>query len=193
MLHIRPDDFDAAIQALNDSLVLAVPTETVYGLAVKADNQPAIDKLIALKSRPHESEKIFALMLGDPADIHYYAHVPHEAADLANRYFPGPLTLVLPKNPNFRNPYFDHYDTIGIRIPDHPFMLELLLRAGPLIVTSANPRGEESAISGSEVAERMPEVDAVIDSEADNQLPSTVIDATGDELIVLRRGPITLE
>jgi len=193
MIHINPDDFDAAIDALNAGLVLAAPTETIYGLAVKYDSQQAIDRLIALKSRPHESDKIFTLMLADAANIPYYANMSQQAVDIANKYFPGPLTLVLPKNPNFRNPYFDHYDTIGIRIPNHSFMLELLSRTGPLIVTSANPRGEEPAITGNEVARRMPDVGAVIDSAADNQLPSTVIDATGNELVVLRPGPITLE
>jgi L-threonylcarbamoyladenylate synthase len=188
---IDPADFDAAVAVLDSGRLLAIPTETVYGLAAKFDHHHAIDRLIALKNRDYRSDHIFTLMLADPAAINRYAIITDLAAPLIAQHFPGPLTLVLPKRPDFHNPYFDHYDTIGIRTPDHAYVLELLKRSGPLLVTSANLHGQPPALTDAAAAATLPGV-SIVTGRAGGQLPSTVVDATADQLRVLRQGDIII-
>jgi len=173
---------------LDAGAVVAVPTETVYGLAVGFDNTAAIAKLMQLKDRAPDSGKVFPMMLADQGQISDFAIENDLSIDLAQRYFPGELTLVLPKNPDFHNPYFDNFDHIGIRIPNHDFMLGLLRAAGPLLVTSANARGETPAISSDEVIEQLPDIDAIVVGRAGGGLPSTIVEVVGGKLNILRQG-----
>jgi tRNA threonylcarbamoyl adenosine modification protein (Sua5/YciO/YrdC/YwlC family) len=148
---------------------------------------------MTLKHRAYDSGKIFALMLADPAEITRYCIIPDQAMPLVAEHLPGALTIILPQLPSFTNPYYDHYHTIGIRVPDHDYMQRLLRSTGPLIATSANPRGEAPALTSSEVEQRLPDIDAVVDGAAGHQPPSTVIDATGDRLHTLRQGVIIVD
>lgn len=121
--------------------ILTVPTETVEGYAVRIDDEVAIKKLMDFKERGFDSDKIFPLVPESKDAISKYVIIPPAAKPLIDKYLPGELTLILPKNPNFRNFYFDHYDSIGVRIPNHPLFVELLAENGPLLLTSANRRG----------------------------------------------------
>ena len=89
------------------------------------------------------------------------------------KYIPGELTLILPKNPNFHHFYYDHYNTIGVRIPNHPLFAEILPQTGPLILTSANPRGGTP-------------------KSTTGHLPSTIIDFTGKNPKILRQGNLVI-
>lgn len=121
--------------------VATVPTETVEGYAVALSSEQGIRDLMKLKDRDFDSGKVFTLVPESKEAIKKYALVPPEAEPLIEKYVPGELTLILPKNPNFHHFYYDHFDTIGIRIPDHPLFPELLKENGAIILTSANPRG----------------------------------------------------
>jgi L-threonylcarbamoyladenylate synthase len=192
MKYVSQGYLEDAKQSLNRGDILAVPTETVYGLAVKADNTAAIRKLLELKNRQIGSGKVLTMMLADVDDIKKYAVVNRKTMNLARHYFPGELTLILPKRRAFKHPYFDHFDTIGIRIPDHKYLLDLIRAAGPLLVTSANPRGEAPCRSGKEVAERMPKVDTIVEGVSGGNIPSTVIDWTEEEPVPVRQGGLLI-
>ena len=192
MKYVSQGYLEDAKQSLNRGDILAVPTETVYGLAVKADNTAAIRKLLELKNRQIGSGKVLTMMLADVDDIKKYAVVNRKTMNLARHYFPGELTLILPKRRAFKHPYFDHFDTIGIRIPDHKYLLDLIRAAGPLLVTSANPRGEAPCRNSKEVAERMPEVDTIVEGVSGGNIPSTVIDWTEEEPVPVRQGGLLI-
>ena len=106
--------------------------------------------------------------------------------------FPGELTLILKQREDWRHPYFDNFHTVGIRIPNHEYMLDLLRETGPLLVTSANPRGEEPCRTSRELNKRMPSVDLIVKGECGGDLPSTVIDITTDTPRPLRQGGLLI-
>lgn len=185
-------EIDKVVKFLKSGSVVAVPTETVYGLAIKFDNKTAIEKLIALKDRNYESNKVFTLMLPESANITEFAVVDSESMKLIQQNFPGELTIILPKNPEFSNEYFDNFQTIGIRIPKHEYMLNLLSKVGPLIVTSANKKGSKPALDSDVVMRELSEIEAVVQGEAGNQPPSTVVDFTTKQPVILRQGRVEL-
>ena len=121
--------------------IVTIPTETVEGYAVLLKSEKAIRNLMKLKDRDFDSGKIFTLVPESKDAISKYAIVPEEAQELIDKYIPGELTLILPKNPAFHHSYYDHFNTIGIRIPDHPLFPTLLKETGVLVLTSANPKG----------------------------------------------------
>lgn len=162
-------DKDEIISLLLSHEVATVPTETVEGYAVLLNDEVAIKKLMELKSRGFESGKIFTLAPATKESIKDFVLVSDEAKTIIDKYMPGEITVILPKNPSFKNYYFDHYDTIGIRIPDYPFLNEIMNTVGPIILTSANPRGgTPKSITG--------------------HLPSTVVDLTGKTPKIIRQG-----
>lgn len=185
---VEPKDYKAALATLNKGGILGVPTETVYGLAVKADNTPAIRKLLALKNREVGSGKVLTMMLADVDQMQKYAQMTRETQNFARHYFPGELTVILPKHRDFKHPYFNNFETIGVRIPQHEYMLDLLKKTGPLLVTSANPRGEAPCRDSKELAQRLPDIDAVVKGVSGGNLPSTIISLCSKEPAVLRQG-----
>lgn len=189
---IAQKDKEAAVKILEKGGILAVPTETVFGLAVKLDNEPAILKLLTLKNRPVDSGKILTMMLPDIKAIPQFAVVNRRRMALAHRYFPGELTLILEKNPEFQHGYFNNFDSIGIRIPNNKYMLDLLRKTGPLLVTSANPRGEAPCYNSREVKDRIKNIDGIIRGKSGGSLPSTIIDWTLDEPRQIRAGGLLI-
>ena len=189
MIVIHPCELERAKTILDQGKILAVPTETVYGLAVKFDHQSAITKLLNLKDRQAKADtKKLTLMLHSLIDIPKYIALTPVAKQIIITHFPGELTVVLPKNPSFKNPYFDNLSNIGIRIPNHPFMLDLLKNAGPLLVTSANRRGQPPCLDSDELISHMPAIDALVLGHSGNRPPSTVLDLTGPTPKILRQG-----
>jgi len=153
--------------------ILVVTTETVEGYAVRLDDEVGIRELMVLKDRDFDSGKIFTLVPKDKSDISKYAIIPPAAKPLIEKYIPGELTLILPKNPAFHHFYYDHYDTIGIRIPDYAPFHKILKELGPLILTSANPRGgTPKSITG--------------------HLPSTIVDFASKTPRIIRQGNLII-
>lgn len=158
---------------MNLQVVTTVPTETVEGYAVALSSKQGIRDLMKLKDRDYDSGKIFTLVPKSKAAISKYALISNTAQELIDKYLPGELTLILPKNPDFQHFYYDHFDTIGIRIPNHPLFPKLLKENGPLILTSANPRGgTPKSLTG--------------------HLPSTIVDLTTDQPKILRQGNLKI-
>lgn len=157
---------------LTDKIV-TIPTETVEGYTVSLNSESAVRKLMQLKDRDFYSDKVFTLVPENTSAISKYAIVPDSAKNLIKNYIPGELTLILPKNPNFHHFYYDHFNTIGIRIPNHPLFQEILPHTGPLILTSANPKGGTP-------------------KSTTGHLPSTIIDFTSKSPYVLRQGSLII-
>lgn len=195
MQRIIQDQLNKAAFNLKSGVVTAIPTETVYGLAVKFDRLDAIAELLRIKDREaKDDDKVLTLMVSSVEDISKYALVSPLAAKIAKKYFPGELTLVLPKSPKFRHGYFNNYSTIGIRIPNYEYTLNLLKLSGPLLVTSANLRGEVPCTDSQEVEEFLPEVGAIVEGKAGGDPPSTVVSILDDDNVkIIRQGRLKID
>jgi L-threonylcarbamoyladenylate synthase len=175
----------AAIQAGRPAIV---PTDTVYGLAADAANRGAVEELYALKGR--EERKPTALVAADVEAL--YAAIPELDERVARALLPGPYTLVLP-NPAGRFPWLagGRPETIGVRVPAvSGAAAELLRKAGPIAATSANRPGERDPRSVDDIPEELREACAVLDVGPLRGTPSTVLDLTGPEPIVVREGAV---
>jgi L-threonylcarbamoyladenylate synthase len=188
---LGPRAIDEAAAALADGLAVVLPTDTVYGIAVDAFHPGATDRLFAAKGRPRHVD--LPVLVGEPDDVHRLAaDVPPLAAELVERWWPGPLTLVLRRRPHLDVDLGERHDTVGVRCPASDAVRELATRIGPLATTSANPHGRPTPPTALEVAASFgpDDVAVVVDGGECNGLPSTVVDVTGDEPRLLREGAI---
>ncbi len=188
-----PDMLESALQILRSGGLVAFPTDTVYGLGSLAFDDKAVRSIYAAKGR--SPEKAIPVLLGDAADLEKVAlTLPDSARRLAERFWPGALTLVVRKRPELPEAV-SATDTVGVRVPDHPVARELLRAAGPMAVTSANMSGQASPWTASEVLQQLAgRIPLIIDGgRTPGGTPSTVLDCTQEQPAVLRAGPITLD
>lgn len=187
----KDDDIARAADCLRGGGLVAMPTETVYGLAADAGNADAVARLYAAKGRPHFNPLIAHVTGPDMAAR--LVEIPALARGLMDAFWPGPLTLVLPKKPTA--PVCDlanaGLDTIALRAPAHPGA-QALLRAldRPLVAPSANPSGSISPTSAAHVADGLGDkIDMILDGgTCPVGLESTVIAVTGEQATLLRPG-----
>lgn len=191
---ITTDPREAA-QILRRGGLLAVPTETVYGLAANGLDAKAVEKIYEVKGRP--AIKPLSLMLPGPEAMPLYAgEVPAAAKALAEGFWPGPLTLVLKARDTIPDIVRAGGDTIGLRCPDHPLTLELLRELGfPLAAPSANPSGLPSPKSADEVLAYFDgQIDGVLDGgPCGLGTESTILDLSRKPYRILRRGALPEE
>ena len=180
----------AALAALRDGEPVAVPTDTVYGLAAGASNPSAVHKLFELKGRP--AERRIAVLVADQASAESLVLLTPQARRLAERYWPGPLTLVADRASGAPSHLGDGA-TIGVRVPDEEVVRAIAASHGPLAVTSANLHGAPTPSTAQDVAEQFPTLRLVIDGGTRPGASSTVVDVTGTTPVVLREGPISLD
>jgi L-threonylcarbamoyladenylate synthase len=179
----------AAELVLNGEVV-AFPTDTVYGLAALASDRAAVLKIFAVKERP--LERSLVLMPSRPAQLEEWVELDQRARRFMARWWPGPLTLVLPAKPGVEPPLArESPRTLAARIPDHEVALKLFQAVGePVATTSANRSGELPARMAVQVS-WLPGLAAVIDAgPSPGGVPSTLLDLSGPEPVVLREGPI---
>ena len=184
---------EEAAQLLRAGSIVAVPTDTVYGIAAAMELPDAIERLYAAKGRP--PEKAVAVLLTD-AEQAWTLGVPTQAARvLAERFWPGGLTLVLPVRPGVVLPRVlaAGAQTIGVRVPNHDAPRALAQILGPLPTTSANRSGDADAADAAEIAEQLGDAIAlVLDGGPIKGGPaSTVVDCTLEWPSILREGAIT--
>lgn len=188
-----PQALELAVTLLDEGRLVAFPTDTVYGVAARVDSPEAIEGLYVAKGR--DAAKAIAVLLGSPAALpRVTGEVGPQAQRLAERFWPGPLTLVVPRRPDLPA-NLSAYPTIGVRMPDHPVALALLNRTGPLAVTSANLSGGANTVTAQEVWDQLAgRIALILDGgRTPGGAPSTVVDCTGPEPVILRPGPISLE
>jgi tRNA threonylcarbamoyl adenosine modification protein (Sua5/YciO/YrdC/YwlC family) len=165
---------------------VVVPTDTVYGLAASLRAAGGVDELFRQKGRPRE--KAIPVLGHDPAALEAVASFD-ERARVAARLWPGPLTIVLPRAPGFTADLGGTGDSVAVRIPEHPLVLELLSITGPLAVTSANLSGRPPLTTAQDARRVFPSGMAVLDGGTCEGAPSTVLDLTGEPRI-LRAGAL---
>jgi L-threonylcarbamoyladenylate synthase len=183
---------DAAAEALDDGLVVGLPTDTVYGLAARVDRQAGIAAVFAAKGRP--PDVALPVLVGRWRQVHEVASTwPRQASMLAARFWPGPLTVVVPARPDVGRAVGGDGRTVGIRRPAHRGVRALCQLAGPLAVTSANRHGERPCTTAAEVAAAFfPDrsVALVLDGGPCDGEPSTVVDCTVSPPVCLREGGV---
>lgn len=188
---VEKENINEVIGLLNHDEVVAFPTETVFGLGVKFSHLEALEKIYEIKHRSHS--KAISLMIYDPKDIEKYAYVNENAQKLIDHFMPGMITLVLKKKSILSDDFTAGYDTIGIRIPDDPFVLKLLKEVGPMLVTSANISGQETLLNDQEVYKQFKgKIKMIVKGKCKNTLASTVI-KVDEDVTILRQGCIQEE
>lgn len=186
------DVIGAAAAALADGDIIGIPTDTVYGLAADPWHSGAADRLFLLKGRPRNVE-LPVLVANEVQALELTTSVPGSARRLMEAFWPGALTIVLPRRPEVDADLGDEDETIGVRCPGHPVPRALCEKAGPIATTSANRHGEPPLTTAAALVERMPGVALVLDAGACSGEPSTVVDSTGDVPKLLRAGAIAWE
>jgi len=185
-------ELDEAVTALKAGWVVAIPTDTVYGLAVDPRCEGATDLLFALKHRPTALELPVlvadvtqAEALGGPEGL------PPLARRLADRFWPGSLTIVVERHPDLSWNLGGDGRTIGLRCPAHPAARRLCERVGPLATTSANRHGQPPITTTRALVEEFGHDVTVVDGGICDGTPSTVVDVTGDTPRCLRDGSVS--
>lgn len=187
---IKPSQIDEIVSSIKAGKVVAFPTETVYGLGVKFNSQEALDKLMEAKNRDYS--KAITLMVANKQDIDNYAYVSEEAQKIIAAFMPGMLTLVFKKKETVDASMTNGKETIGIRIPDSEFVLQLLKKVGPMLVTSANLSNHPNTTSTQEVLDQLDgRIDLVVEGQTTDSIASTVVDVSGDVMKILREGKIS--
>ncbi|HET6595010.1 MAG TPA: L-threonylcarbamoyladenylate synthase [Anaerolineales bacterium] len=183
----------SALDVLSAGGLVAFPTDTVYGVGALAFDGPAIESIYIAKDRP--VEKAIPILISDTQELDKVGmNIPEVALQLASHFWPGPLTILVPKRPDLPASV-SATSTVGVRVPDHEVARSLLRLAGPLAVTSANMSGAQSPVSAEEVYEQLiGRIPLILDGgPTSGGVPSTLVDCTTQELKILREGPIRLE
>jgi L-threonylcarbamoyladenylate synthase len=179
-----------AVAVLKGGGLVAYPSDTVYGLGAAASNERAVARAFAVKGRL--SEKAVSLLLADVEDMGpLCVEVPPSARLLAQRFWPGPLTLVLRRSPGFQSAALGSGDSVALRVPDHFFLRQLIRALGePITGTSANRSGRPSCRTAREVQRQLGGVlDLIIDGGASRAgQESTVVDITTQPPTIVRQG-----
>lgn len=180
-------------QVLDDGKVIAFPTETVMGLGVFFDDYQAYTRLNEIKRRPED--KPYTLMLGDVKDIEKYAYLSVRDKRIISKFMPGPLTVLLKAKNNVPGYVTHNTGIIGIRVPDMDLVREMInFVKKPLLVPSANRSGMPPIVTYQEVINEFgSELGYIIKEDSLKQKPSTILDLTKEEIVVIRQGDLSLE
>jgi len=182
---------DAAAVALRAGEVVAIPTDTVYGLAVDPTRRGATDALFSLKLRPDSLDLPVLVASIDQAEfLAGPVGLPAPARRLAHAFWPGPLTIVVPRRDGLDWALGAHGDTIGLRLPDHPVARALCEEFCALATTSANVHGEPPCTDAPAVARAFGSTMVVVDGGRCDGAPSTVVSVLGNTLECLREGAV---
>jgi L-threonylcarbamoyladenylate synthase len=190
----REEGLGEAGRAVQRGQLVVLPTDTVYGVGADAFSADAVRSLLAAKGRGRDMPPPVLVSAATTLDA-LAVGVPSYARALIQELWPGPLTLVCRQQPSLQWDLGDTRGTVAVRMPDHEVALELLSRTGPLAVSSANRTGLNAA-TDADAAESMlgEKVEVLLDSGATaGEVPSTIVDVTGDTGRVLRLGAVSLE
>lgn len=192
----RAPDIVEAARIIRSGGLVVVPTDTVYGLAAAALSAEAVERVFEAKQRPGDLR--LPLLLGTAADLPIVARaIPRVAWRLIDRFWPGPLTIVLPAAAAVPGALTANGNSVGIRVPAGRTILRLLEVLGePIVGTSANISGEASASTAADARRQLGgRIDAILaaDDEVRGGLPSSVIDLSGRVPVVRRSGAVSLD
>ena len=191
---MKNNSISQAAQIIKDGGLVAFPTETVYGLGANALNPFAVAKIFELKERPSFDPLI--VHIASFEDLHILSTgICENVMRLAKHFWPGPLTIVLPKSSIVPDIVTSGLDTVGIRMPNNSIALELIKQSNcPIAAPSANKFGQLSPVNAHHVKKQLPNVDYVLDGgNTSVGIESTIVSTEGDTCRLLRPGCITLE
>ena len=185
---IVPSDeaFSMTMAALRRGTIVVIPTDTVYGIAARADDADAMARLFELKGR--DAAKSIAVLV---SDLGQARRLTSHGLDRFAPFWPGPLTVVVPRAADAVLYIGEDESTVGIRCPDDAFVRRLALEVGPIAASSANVSGSPTPATAGEIATLFPSVSIVVDGGPRRGLASTVIDATVHPPAVLRAGALS--
>ena len=189
-----PSEITIAANHIKEGKLVAFPTETVYGLGANALNPNAVARIFELKERPTFDPLI--VHIASLEDVKKLTVTEDERVNkLAARFWPGPLTIILPKSDLVPDIVTSGLKTVGIRMPNHPVALELIRQSGcPIAAPSANKFGQLSPTRAIHVSKQLPDVDFLLDGgEAQVGIESTIISLNEKGFEILRHGVITQE
>ncbi len=193
MVRATQTEIEEAVEALRAGELVVFPTETVYGLGANASDPAAVRKIFEVKGRPADHPVI--VHLDNPRYLHrWVSTMPPVAEKLADRFWPGPLTLILPKADNVNDVVTGGQDSIGIRVPSHPMAQQLLTAfGGGIAAPSANRFGRLSPTKPEHVRDELGSAVKVILDGGDSPigLESTIVSCLNNEAVLLRPGFIT--
>ena len=172
--------------------VIAVPTDTVYGLCARMNSKKARENLIEIKNRPEN--KAFPIMCNNIEQIKSIAKVDEKTEKIINSFMPGPITLILLKSENIPSFINEGSTEVGIRMATSKPLEELIKKVeSPIFMTSANISGEPVCKTIKEIENVFPNIDGILEGEISYGQASTIIDCTTDEIKIIRQGPIAFE
>ena len=191
---IHPDNpqkrlITQASEILRDGGIIAYPTDTTYGLGCTISNRKGVERIIQIRKLPASHR--FSILCPDLSEIAHYARVDNSTYRLLRRTLPGPYTFVLEATKDVPKSILPRRKTIGLRIPGHPICLALLQAVEePMLSTTIRMPGEEQVLSDPvDIRKRLSGlVDLVIDGGVLHSEPSTVVDLTGENPLILRQG-----
>jgi L-threonylcarbamoyladenylate synthase len=189
----HPNALQKATEILFGGGLVAFPTDTVYGLGALVNLPVGITRLYEAKAR--SANKAIAVLLGDMSQLSQITpELSLPAQRLAEHFWPGALTLVVPRHPQLPD-NLSPLPTVGVRIPDHLFARSLMTITGPLATSSANISGENNTVTAQQVMEQLDgRIDLVLDGgPITSGVPSTVVDCTQNPPVILRQGAIPNE
>ena len=192
MKRYKQNEIDELAQILKKDGVISVPTDTVYGICARMNSKKAHDNLITVKNRP--ANKLFPIMCADEEQIKSIAIVDEKAEKLIRAFMPGPITLILKKNPQIPDYVSNGGTTIAVRMATSKALEELIRKINsPIFMSSENQSGEPTCTNLDEIEKACPLLDGMMEGSVSFGRASTIIDCTSEEIIILRSGPISME
>lgn len=190
-----PEAIKLAVSIIKAGGVIAFPTDTVYGIGADMWNPQAIERLYEVKGRTYD--KAIPILIGSPPQLDLVTdatNVNPQAKKLMDAFWPGAMTLILPKHESVPQ-RLSAYPTVGVRMPDHSLLLQLLMKTGPLAATSANHSGQPDSFTAQQAEKDLSsKIELILDGGTTaGAAPSTVVDCSTGELNILRQGEVTQE
>ncbi len=188
----REDGLAAAASAVRAGRLVVIPTDTVYGIGADAFSSSAVRSLLAAKNRGPDMP--VGVLVGSWSTIDgLVLSVPRSARQLIEAFWPGDVSIVLPHAPSLSWDLGQSGGTVMLRMPLHPVAIELLREVGPMAVSSANVSGRPPAATAEEAKEQLGEsVSVYLDGgPSGDPVPSTIVDLSGDDPVVLREGAVS--
>lgn len=189
--NLNPRDLERTVEVLKRGGVIIYPTDTVYGIGCDITNTKAVERIIRIKGmKPKEAN--FSFICHDLSHIADFARVDNSTFRLMKKNLPGPFTFILPGLNRVPDYFLSRRKTVGIRIPNHPIPVEIVRQLGnPILTTSLKDSDEviEYTTDPEVIFENYKNVvDLVVDGGTGNNIPSTIVDCTGDEPVITREG-----
>ncbi len=187
-LNPEPAKINQAVEILKSGGIIVYPTDTIYGLGCDIFNKKAVEKIYQVKRR--DKKKPFSIICPDIKTIAQFAIIPDYAFQILKKNLPGPFTFILKAKNRMPRSVLSKNHAVGVRIPNNKICLELVGQFGsPIITTSLNISGEKVLTSPDQLSKEMlNKIDLIIDAGTLADMPSTILDLSGDSPIIIRNG-----